>query len=400
MFRSHRFTLAIGTLATVFLFTAHGAKAIDSAGMQASPAPSLSEEIVEGFSYRLNATLYGRSLKPATSVLNPLNMLEIPRYQASIQLRPDFFLDIRNIQAAFKPRLETFWEEWNDGLRDGDTDTNTEAFVNEWWLRYGIADKLFLSYGRENLQWGPSFLFSPSNPFNPRNGRNNPFLELSGLGYGRAVWVPNSRWSLSAIANTDKGSADPLEPFDKSYAIKLDYTGDGAYVSLIGSHRDEGHSAFGFYGGRTISDALLLHAEGSITESNGTKVLAGGSYTFENAGTLIIEYYHNSDGCNEDKYYLCFPPFGNSSKDEVLSGRNYLFAQYYDIDLFANKVDLTARVLKNMEDNSNIFVGIASYDLNNYSELFTVVNVTTGGGDRETTSLIDYEAMLGVSLSY
>jgi hypothetical protein len=31
--------------------------------------------------------------------------------------------------------------------------------------RLRLTECLFVSYGRENLQWGPSALFSPSNPF-------------------------------------------------------------------------------------------------------------------------------------------------------------------------------------------------------------------------------------------
>ena len=32
-------------------------------------------------------------------------------------------------------------------------------FVNEWLLRLRLYEGCFLSYGRENLQWGPAYLF-------------------------------------------------------------------------------------------------------------------------------------------------------------------------------------------------------------------------------------------------
>jgi hypothetical protein len=46
---------------------------------------------------------------------------------------------------------------------------------------------LYLSYGRENLQWGPSYLFSPSNPFFHDNGRSNPKKEIPGMDFARLV---------------------------------------------------------------------------------------------------------------------------------------------------------------------------------------------------------------------
>ena len=88
----------------------------------------------------------------------------------------------------------------------------------------------------------------------------------------------------------------------------------------------------GFMGGWTVSDAVLLYAEGAINEgsralypdrdrssfgasmrqiykdSTALKpvILVGGSYTFESKGTLTVEYAHNDQGYNNDqanRYY-------------------------------------------------------------------------------------------------
>ena len=68
-----------------------------------------------------------------------------------------------------------------------------------------MRENLFVSYGRENLQWGPSFLFSPSNPFFQDNGRRNTYLEVPGMDFGRLVFIPASAWAISFIANTGEG---------------------------------------------------------------------------------------------------------------------------------------------------------------------------------------------------
>ena len=56
-------------------------------------------------------------------------------------------------------------------MGDDTSESDTDAYINEWRLRFRVSDQFFLSLGRENLQWGPSLLLSPSNPFNSGNNR-------------------------------------------------------------------------------------------------------------------------------------------------------------------------------------------------------------------------------------
>ena len=139
-------------------------------------------------------------------------------------------------------------------------------YVNEWLVRLKARDNLFVSYGRENLQWGPSFLFSPSNPFFQDNGRSNPFLEVPGMDFARVVWIPHSLWTASFIVNMDEGRNTLLgpDPFEKIYALKIDYTGRENYASIILSQKDYKKS-MGFFGGWTVSDAFLVYGEGVMT---------------------------------------------------------------------------------------------------------------------------------------
>ena len=197
-----------------------------------------------------------------------------------------------------------------------------------------MRENLFVSYGRENLQWGPSFLFSPSNPFFQDNGRRNTYLEVPGMDFGRLVWMPASVWSLSFIANTDEGlnkttgpgaflSSAPPPPFERTYTIKADYTGREAYASLILSRRADDENLLGFYGGWTVSDAVLLYTEGVVSQGSrglypvedrfspfgasmaqahehssslDPVMLLGGSYTFESKGILTLEYAYYGPG--------------------------------------------------------------------------------------------------------
>ena len=169
---------------------------------------SLSDELVEGFDARINLVGFGTYRKVADSAVNRGNIFLIPRYQLEADFRPDFYLNFRRLDLIFKPRFEVrrLWVE--DGILEGSADTEDDVFVNEWLARIRLNDMLFASYGRENLQWGPSYLLSPSNPFNRHNGRNNPELELPGMDFARLVWIPNDRWTASFIANLGEGALD------------------------------------------------------------------------------------------------------------------------------------------------------------------------------------------------
>src|SRR5919109_395937 len=162
------------------------------ASEESSALEKLAHEVSRGFSSRINLLGFGITQQPVDSRLNPNNALNIPRYQAELDLRPDFYLNYRQLELNVKPRLDLRWQRWEDGARQGDSGARTEGFVQEWLARYRLTEQLFVSYGRENLQWGPSYLLSPSNPFNRNNGQNNPRLEVPGLDYGRVVWIPTS----------------------------------------------------------------------------------------------------------------------------------------------------------------------------------------------------------------
>ena len=119
------------------------------------------------------------------------------------------------------------------------------------------------------MQWGPSFLYSPSNPFFFDNGRSNPYMEVAGMDFARLVVVPHMLWTASFIANTDQGRNTLIstDPFKETYAVKIDYTGNQNYASLIVSQKDDKNTV-GYFGGWTVTDALLLYSEGSMRQGS------------------------------------------------------------------------------------------------------------------------------------
>jgi hypothetical protein len=370
-------------------------------------AHRLWDELRSGLYSRLNIVGFGIVQKPLNSALNPKNILEIPDYQTELDLRPDFNLRFRQLELAVKPRFEGRWQKWAWGVREG-SEVHGEAFVQEWLVRYRIVDPLFISYGRENLQWGPAYLLSVSNPFNVINGRNNPQLEVPSLDYGRVVWLPRSDWTASFIANTDKGRLDIRETFKKTYALKLDYTGAGLYFSLIPSYRKDGKTRVGFYGGWNVSEAAMLYTEGQVAEGEkNPQILVGGSYTLQLGPTIGLEYFRNQHGCDQDLITVCLAPSsaGIVTRDALLRQgqdwlrKNYLLLQYLHTGI-ESVLNVTVRWVRNLDDQSNRFSGIFAYEVGDHLELFLIANVLEGSRKTEFRSVLSHSVMLGASYTF
>ena len=414
----------------------------------------IQKTLAERFSWDLRILTYGIIQEPSNSSQTPENnFLQIPHYTADLEIRPDLRLNIDPLELSAKPRMRLEYSIWREGYRKGESEWDDDWYINEWLVRWKVRENLFISYGRENLQWGPSFLFSPSNPFFQDNGRRNPYLEVPGMDFGRLVWIPGSSWTISFIANTDEGrnktaSGFPIgfpqgTPFEKTYALKIDYTGRQNYGSIIFSHREDSLNSLGFFGGWTISDAVLLYGEGVITQGSKALypmrdsslfgvsmqkihqhdstikpvLLLGGSYTFAASGTLSVEYTYYSPGYSHaeaDRYFRLrrraaeaissgglVSALGQKTLSETVNTglrflrKNYAMLQYTQNNI-KNKIDLTLRWTQNLNDGSGQFTTVVSYSLGNHLELFSVGTVMAGGKNTEFRSILDYQWMIGL----
>jgi len=330
---------------------------------------------------------------------------------------------------------------------EGESDSEDDWLINEWLARLKMTDNLFISYGRENLQWGPSFLFSPSNPFFRDNGRDNPKREIPGMDFARLVWLPDFSWSISLIANLEEGEQDFLfYDFEKSYALKLDYNGQESYAGLLLSYQEKDRTKLGFFAGWTATDALLLYSEGSIslgtnvlypTEANNPfsasmeatddkessldgVFLMGSSYTLEMGPTVTMEYLYNGPGYNgsqADRFYQLRESASETYNLPRHSGlsrltlsltadpkmrflrKNYLMLQYIQNDIL-NVLNLTFRWVQNLDDGSGQFISIIEYFLGDHIGLFSIGSINTGNHDTEFRTFLDAQWMIGMEYTF
>jgi hypothetical protein len=416
--------------------------------------------LADHLAYDFRVLSFGVFQRPADSTQNPSNgFLQIPRYVGDLEVRPDLRLAFDGFEASARPRARLDYTVWRDGARDGDAEWDSDFFLNEWMVRAKVRENLFVSYGRENLQWGPSFLFSPSNPFFQDNGRRNTFVEVPGMDFARFVWIPAQSWSFSFIANIDEGlntrtgpgaflSGTPPPPFERTYTVKADYTGRDTYASLILSTRGNGENIVGFFGGRTMSDAILLYGEGSLQQATRAfypventsspfgvsmeqahrhestlypVILLGTSYTFESKGVLTVEYAYYGPGYgarDAATYYnlrrraaatiglagqisnLGRQALGTEADTGLrLLRRNYALAQYMQTNI-GNKLGLTFRWAQNLDDGSGQLTALGTYSLGKHTELFSVATVMAGGRNTEFGSVLDYQWILGLQYTF
>ena len=389
---------------------------------------------------------YSRSSISDTS-FNPGNQLaRLNDAEFIFELRPDFSLSYQNLEFMLKPRFQYAWEQIDTTSGHFDQDESS-AYINEWRMRLGLRNQFFLSYGREVLLWGPAMLLSPSNPFFVDNGRSNPYRELGGRDYLQATYLANPNWTFSLISNTAQGRGEDLglSEFDRTDAVKVDYVGQSGYGSLIFSHQRDGLSKMGGFFQLTLSDALLVYAEGGY--SQGTPAfypyrtptppgwsfvtdqrddnklfgisLVGLAYTFEAGPTLNVEFIYNNAGYSDQEardYFAMAEQLGSGFAGSGLAAaapllaqaanprlpllrRNYLFVQLLNTNI-RNQLDVTLRYTRNLDDDSGNFVSVFDWAVNDFTHLFALGLENHGDERNEFRRYLDNQWLIGINLTF
>ncbi len=337
--------------------------------------------------------------QPAASDINDGNRLRISDHTFGSFFRPDLLATFPYLGLSVNPRLELRRNHWDDGPDKGRSKTDADFFVNEYAVRLPVREDLLLSYGREDLQWGPAFLLSPSNPFFSYNGRDQPKKEVPGADYGKLIWTPNLNWSCSLIINTSKGRKKLLTAFKKTYAAKIDYLAEKAYFSLIASTQEHmEHKRLGGFLSWNLSDATILYGEGSFSADE-LEALTGCSYTFGGGGTISTEYFYNGNGAGHGSLIKKLATLNEADGRENFFRRHYALLQYYDSDPLS-RWNILLRETINLDDGSSSLLAHGEYNVGDHTQLFASGTLNQGNRQGELASLTDFILMIGLELSY
>jgi hypothetical protein len=414
------------------------------AAEQAPPGTS------DGFSSNVRALLSAEAQYPAHSSQNPDNaFLHLYRYAGTAELRPDLFYDSDMVSVMFKPRFSSSSQWWEDGVAKGERDNLSRAFVNEWRVQAMPLSSLFVSFGKEKLLWGPSFLASPSNILFKDTEKINPKIEVEGKYMARLMYLPSAVVTITGLSETQ--SDDTLTAGDDNpvRAMKADWVGSNAALSFIGYFKRDDRFRFGSYGQWTASDAVLLYYDGII--SRGTDALypapnpasplggtftqryegsdqlfatavVGGAYTFLSGSTLNLEFLYNGQGYGDadaDEYYRLRHAAGDHYFDgglmSALSSRTlgqtvntglpflrryYLMGQF-QVREIGNVLDIAVRYTHGLEERAGQASTILEWKLSDRVQFFNINMVGIDRGkETEFNAILARSFMAGIEVHF
>lgn len=402
------------------------------------------------FTYNVNTLVFGSVQKPSHSTQNPDNaFLNLNRYAAELDVRPDFFLDRPEVSALFKPRFTTTYRWWEDGAPRDRTDSLSRAFVNEWRVQVKALPVVFLSFGKEKLLWGPSFLATPSSVLFKDTEKVNPKTEVEGKYLAKVIFVPNNAVTVTAIRETQREKNEFQEKPEPLTVMKADLLGSDYLVSAIGYHRQKDRFRFGSYGQWTASDALVVYYDGIVTKGTDAlypaadqshplggeleqrydgssrlffSAIGGGSYTFLSGSTLSMELLYNGQGygnADADAYYRIrrsahdhyFDPgalagLSRKTLNETLNNglpflRRYYLMGQYQVREIKNVLDIIVRYVHGLEENAGQASTILEWQVTKRMSFFNINMIAVDHGrETEFNAILRESYLAGVEVHF
>ena len=407
-------------------------------------------DAAENFSSNIRTLLFADVVHPANSTQNPDNaFLRLPRYSGELHFRPDLFWDQPDLNVLFKPRFTSSYRWWEDGTPDCRKDGLSRAFVNEWRIQGKPLSTIFLSFGKEKMLWGPSFLADPSNILFNNTEKINPKREIEGKYLAKLIFIPDTPATVTVGSETQKEKAGLGGQVMPLRFVKADVMGSNYAISAIGYIRQHDRLRLGSYGQWTASDALVLYYDGLVTRGTDalypaqdssepvggtfikkygesgrlfTTVSAGGSYTFLSGSTMSLEFLYNGKGYSgaeaEDYYRL-----RQSAADQLFGGsplsalsqktlaealnngqpflrKYYLMAQYQFREI-RNAADLIVRYLYGLEEHAGQASTILEWQLTNNMQFFNINNISASHArETEFKAVTDKSFMAGIEVYF
>lgn len=396
--------------------------------------PATAEEAAWRTSW--DGTLYGYANDMALrsdSVLNPGNLIaRLPERSAVAEARFNFKTENERVRLTMRPILLAQEDRNVFGSQQ-----KNEAYLSQWQSRVNVAESWNVAGGRDVLNWGAAQFRSPSNSFYFNNGRSNPMSELSGLDVARLTWSPDVRHSLyvARLFGSGHGHADP-DPWRDSWLVKADIRGDGR-TGGVALAKQPGQALFiGMHGQQAVGDEWLLYGEmGSSTHVNAlqspsdatqhfaivsessrrTNGLVGATYTADNGQSLTVEYLHYDFGydANESAAYFsraanAATNFPSAASQQMLGlalgtapqllGRDYVH-MVWQSNIMESNGYWRLMATHNVTDGSNELSGYGEHTLDPRVTGFALAQATTGGAQREFSSLSTWLFTLGVKLA-
>jgi hypothetical protein len=351
------------------------------------------------------------------SPANPDNtVLQLDTQSGGIDLRPDIRAASGVLKIIARPQLKMIVSKSRIG---GKETTEHPKSAGRWIESYGLltaSEKVQVSFGLQNYQWGAAESLSPSNRIFHEN------LDGKGLLYaveGRNLARVNITWkkNLNTVLMSETEKAKDLadfragETFQTRALMKHEFSwNDGAdYIGVVFGSPETGESWIGEYFNLVVLDGLSLYADAAHQKNSEawypvfeksplaptqdvvqlrqskiasnkvyTLAVAGARYSFEGGSDLRFEYIANDAGWTKEENERSVLALNLGSPLQVADytqnlqrilkpgleyrGRNFALVSIRVPDALEFK-DLTlyGRMLRSLTDGSSTIYGSLEY---------------------------------------
>ncbi len=293
------------------------------------------------FSYRIiNENVFTYNLVSEDTPVNPENILDLSELETINRFFPIGTLTKDRLKVQVEPRVFV-----------NPISENIDFAFNELYVRYGISDAFYLTFGKERINWGTGTVWNPSNPFLQKDPfRLNNRLEgvsLTNLEYifprltVNLLFSPSEKLNVSTFALKASSTIKSLD-----YSFNYAFLGDGR--QQFACDFSLGTDNFTFYGEgliRNFSNTGLVDNSGSVTPippknswENARSEFVLGSWLNTFIRTiLILEYRYRSDFNTQNSIanFRSFLPLNLELYDPISMGQHSFFSQIGYTDAYS-----------------------------------------------------------------
>ncbi|MEM8509144.1 MAG: hypothetical protein AAF717_15030 [Bacteroidota bacterium] len=293
------------------------------------------------FSYRvINENVFTYNLISEDTPVNPDNLLELSELETINRFFPigTFKKDRLRLQAEPRVLVDPISE-------------NVDFAFNELYVRYGISEAFYVTFGKERINWGTGTVWNPSNPFLQKDPfRLDNRLEgifLTNLEYIlprltlNVLFAPSKKIPASTLALK---ATSTIKSFD--YSFNYAFLGNGR--QQFACDFNLGMDNFTFYGEgllRNFSNTGLVYPLGNITpmskknswENVRSEFVLGTMLNTFIRTLLIMEYRYRSDFNTKSSIagFTSFLPLNLEVYDPISMGRHSFFSQISYTDRYS-----------------------------------------------------------------
>jgi hypothetical protein len=383
---------------------------------------------------------YGSVLQPVEdSPVNPDNtVLQLDDQTGGIDIRPDIRAMSGALKLIARPQLKM---QVSKAIVGGKDRPERPKSSGRWIESYGLltaSDKVQVSFGLQNYQWGAAESLNPSNRIFHENIDGKGLLyTVEGRNLGRVNISWTKRINTVLMSETEKAKDTSLFRAEETFQTKalmkheINWNNGADYIGVVYGAPETGDSWFGEYFNLSLFDGLSFYVDAAhqknseawypVLEASAqapnqqvvqlrqskigdgkfyTLAVAGLRYSFEGGSDLRFEYIANDAGWSKEESQRAVLALNLKSPLQVADysknlqrilkpgleyrGKSFALLSWRIPDVFDVKDFVVyVRTLRSVIDGSATYYGSTEYSFGSASTLIFSAYSTQGSTDSD-----------------